>query len=244
MSEQKAYVDIEGCQVPVKIFREKRWNTRASLRAKYAILRIPSGFSHNQEREAIQWITDWLEQQFTKKPQLKEQFAERIYRDGDTLKVGPKTYTLRISYSDLKTHRANRFGEVLQIQLTKHDSPEHTKKSIQHLLSRVIAQDFKPMIVKRVLEINERYFQQPISGVKLNYSSSRWGSCSSNGNINLSTRLLFAPQPVIDYVIIHELAHRIEMNHSPKFWALVARAMPDYKQKERWLADYGHLCRF
>ena len=205
---------------------------------------MPANLSPSQEKEAVQWITDWLEQQFAKKPQLRDQFTERFYQDGDTLQVGVKIYTLRISYSELKTHRAKRQGDTLYLQLTQFDSPEHTQKSIQHLLSRVIAQDFKPDIVKRVLELNERFFQQPVSGVKLNYSSGRWGSCSASGSINLSTRLLFAPQAVIDYVIIHELAHRIEMNHSPRFWALVERAMPDYKQKEKWLTEYGHLCRF
>ena len=73
----------------------------------------------------------------------------------------------------------------------------------------------------------------------MKYNHSNWGSCSSKGNINLSTRLLFAPDDVIDYVIIHELAHRIEMNHSPRFWKLVSDAMPDYKEKEKWLKVHG-----
>jgi predicted metal-dependent hydrolase len=80
--------------------------------------------------------------------------------------------------------------------------------------------------------------------VRLKYLHSRWGSCSSSSNINLSTRLLFAPEGVIDYVIIHELAHLQELNHSPRFWRLVAEAMPDYQLKEKWLKDNGHLCDF
>jgi len=69
-------------------------------------------------------------------------------------------------------------------------------------------------------------------------------SCSSKSNINLSTRLLFAPSDVIDYVIVHELTHLIEMNHSQKFWNLVKSVMPNYKQKEKWLKEYGKLCDF
>ncbi|MCB0682671.1 MAG: M48 family metallopeptidase, partial [Saprospiraceae bacterium] len=63
-------------------------------------------------------------------------------------------------------------------------------------------------------------------------------------NINLSTRLLFAPPKVIDYVIIHELAHLVEMNHSRRFWDLVAAAMPDYEEQEKWLKKFGHRCDF
>ena len=62
--------------------------------------------------------------------------------------------------------------------------------------------------------------------------------------MNLSTRLLFAPKDVIDYVIIHELAHLYEMNHSKKFWNIVSQVMPNYKEKEKWLSKNGRLCDF
>jgi predicted metal-dependent hydrolase len=78
----------------------------------------------------------------------------------------------------------------------------------------------------------------------LKYNQTNWGSCSTRGNINLSTRLLFAPDDVIDYVIIHELAHLLEMNHSNRFWNIVKKAMPEYREKEVWLKKNGHLCDF
>lgn len=68
---------------------------------------------------------------------------------------------------------------------------------------------------------------------------SRWGSCSSNGNLNFNWRLIMAPAPVLDYVVVHELAHRFEMNHSPLFWQRVAAVMPDYQVHRDWLRQYG-----
>lgn len=67
----------------------------------------------------------------------------------------------------------------------------------------------------------------------------RWGSCSSRGGINFSWRLILAPRPVLDYVVIHELAHLRELNHSPRFWALVAAHCPDYAQHRAWLNQHG-----
>ena len=67
----------------------------------------------------------------------------------------------------------------------------------------------------------------------------RWGSCSSNGNLNFNWRLVLAPVPVLDYVVIHELAHRREMNHSSRFWEIVGEMMPDYQIHKRWLRDHG-----
>lgn len=107
-----------------------------------------------------------------------------------------------------------------------------------------MAADFLPEIRKRVFELNDLYFQQPIQDVRLKYNSTNWGSCSAGRNINLSTRLLFAPDDVRDYVIIHELAHLVELNHSDRFWKLVSEVMPDYEEKEKWLRKNGHLCEF
>jgi len=63
----------------------------------------------------------------------------------------------------------------------------------------------------------------------------RWGSCSARGTISLNWRLIQAPSHVVDYLIIHELMHRREMNHSTRYWKLVARAFPDYRRAEEWL---------
>lgn len=67
----------------------------------------------------------------------------------------------------------------------------------------------------------------------------RWGSCSSKGNLNFNWRLVLAPVPVLDYVVIHELAHRREMNHSSRFWDIVGEMMPDYRIYRKWLWEHG-----
>ncbi len=72
----------------------------------------------------------------------------------------------------------------------------------------------------------------------------RWGSCGSNGNLNFSWRLIMTPLIIIDYVVIHELAHLEELNHSKRFWNKVASIMPDYKRHRDWLKKNGHLLNF
>ena len=75
--------------------------------------------------------------------------------------------------------------------------------------------------------------------VSVKDQKSLWGSCSRAGNLNFSWRLRLAPPEVLDYVVVHELAHRLEMNHSPRFWAHVARLCPDYKARRKWLRLNG-----
>ena len=71
--------------------------------------------------------------------------------------------------------------------------------------------------------------------ITLRAQRTRWGSCSGKGNLNFNCLLMLAPENVRDYVVVHELCHRLHMNHSPAFWAAVAAAMPDYAVHRAWL---------
>ena len=70
-------------------------------------------------------------------------------------------------------------------------------------------------------------------------TASRWGSCSARGDLSFSWRLILAPHRVLDYVVAHEAAHLVEMNHSARFWRLVGRLMPDYEGERAWLKRHG-----
>ncbi len=80
--------------------------------------------------------------------------------------------------------------------------------------------------------------------VAIKEQKSRWGSCSRKGNLNFNWRLLLAPLPVLDYVVVHELCHLRELNHSPRFWSLVAQRCPDYASQRRWLREHGRGLQF
>lgn len=75
--------------------------------------------------------------------------------------------------------------------------------------------------------------------IAIRAARTRWGSCSAQGNLNFHWKLILMPPEVLDYVVVHELAHRKEMNHSARFWAEVERILPDYKRRRKWLKDYG-----
>ena len=75
--------------------------------------------------------------------------------------------------------------------------------------------------------------------INIRAQHTRWGSCSSSGNLNFNCLLALVPSGVLDYVVVHELCHRIEMNHSPRFWREVGRVMPDYEDHKKWLRENG-----
>lgn len=75
--------------------------------------------------------------------------------------------------------------------------------------------------------------------ITIRNQKTRWGSCSSKGNLNFNCLLMLVPEEVLDYVIVHELCHRIEMNHSKRFWNEVEQILPDYKWRRKWLKEHG-----
>ncbi|RMF01464.1 MAG: M48 family peptidase, partial [Bacteroidetes bacterium] len=192
-----------------------------------------------------QRLIDWVHKQAQKREGLFARYKKADYQSGDILRVGQRQYQLCLEQvAGRKTCSGRIHAGHIHLTLSADYSQAERSKAIRHLLSRLVARDQLPLIRQRVYELNEQFFGKPIKDVKLKYTHSRWGSCSNSGNINLSTRLLFAPPDVIDYVIIHELAHLVELNHSHRFWAQVERAMPNYKEKESWLAEFGGQCDF
>ena len=241
---QKSFITYDGRPIMVKYYIEKRNNSRFSIGKKEAILRMPIGIRQAEQKRLISQFEKWVREQFDKIPELRTRFLGKEYKDGDELTLMHKTYIIHIKRANRKTHHATIKGQDVFIELSTFDDSPFIQKSIKTLLSRVIAQDNMPEIERRVDYWNDHFYQEKINTIRLKRNQSNWGSCSSNRNLNFSTRLLFAPSDVIDYVIVHELAHLKEMNHSPKFWNIVAGVMPDYKKKEHWLKENGHLCSF
>lgn len=108
-----------------------------------------------------------------------------------------------------------------------------TSEQIKELADQAV--EYIPKRVKYYAE-NENFVYNKITIKNL---VSRWGSCSTKGNLNFNCLLMLTPDYVIDYIVVHELCHLREMNHSEKFWAEVEKIMPDYQRAELWLKQNG-----
>ena len=118
------------------------------------------------------------------------------------------------------------YGESVESEyLTNEEIKKLADKSLQHIPKRV------SYYAKQIGVTYEK--------ITIRNQKTRWGSCSSKGNLNFNCLLMLTPPEVIDYVIVHELCHRKEMNHSRVFWAEVEKVIPNYKEQVKWLKENG-----
>ncbi|MEY4691132.1 MAG: hypothetical protein RIT19_1457 [Verrucomicrobiota bacterium] len=115
-------------------------------------------------------------------------------------------------------------------RLKERDLPARARAALQRLAQRELPQ--------RVQELSATH-GIPVSTISVRAQRTRWGSCSPRGEISLNWRLVQVPEWVRDYVILHELAHRRHLNHSPRFWQEVERLCPGYEAAEAWLRETG-----
>ena len=147
---------------------------------------------------------------------------------------------LRTSNAEIQAFiRKNR--EWIDTHLAKAHEREKAKGSVRKLTEneiRTLAEQAKKVIPERTA------YYAGLIGVKygritIRRQRTRWGSCSSKGNLNFNCLLMLTPPEVIDSVVVHELCHRKEMNHAEKFYAEVLQVYPDYKKWNKWLKDNG-----
>lgn len=190
---------------------------------------LPKILIDNFVAEHETWITN-------KRKDLRAQVAKK----DDSLKIFGETYQLKFVYKpDLQS------GFVLAQKTLFYNSslyalsPKKTSKltnAENAKLERFLRQTIRQYVSMRVPQLHaQMQIAKPLGRITIKDQTSRWGSCSSDGNLNFNYHLVHYSPAIIDYVLIHELAHLVHLNHSDKFWALVAKYDGAYKSHRRAL---------
>ena len=161
----------------------------------------------------------------------RKTIAIQILPDGNVLVRAPK----RMRMDDVRRFVDSKAGWI-ETHLSNRTEQNQQKFTDQEM--KVLREKARILVTERV-----QYFA-PLIGVTYNQiviraQHTRWGSCSSKGNLNFNCLLALVPIEVLDYVVVHELCHRKELNHSDRFWNEVAKILPDYKVCKKWLRDHG-----
>jgi len=216
-----------GDQLQYQLERRQRRTVGLKITSTGLVIHAPKRISQSHLESIIVLKADWIRRKLAsltanKIPEIQWQHGEQLLFLGNSI-------TLTVEHN-LRSKAVEYEPGVLQLAMPAHDN--------QTLVARKVIQWYKKQALSdftRRLEIFSSKLGVSFASLSLSNAHSRWGSCNSKKEIRLNWRLLQAPPHIINYVVCHELAHLIEMNHSAKFWATVASIFPDYKSAEKEL---------
>ncbi len=215
-----------------KLIRSRRRSIGLMINAQAElIVRAPLWIASHEIERFVSQKEDWILQKqdmFRNRPKKSpKQFIE-----GEEFLFLGRTYPLRI-VDDLAK------AIVLDGELKVHKAVVNIADHMNIWYRNQALETFKERVKHYATLTGLSY-----SSIKVNDARTRWGSCSYRDTLNFTWRLIMAPARVVDYVVVHELMHLKQRNHSRKFWMEVAAIIPDYKEDERWLKNNGHLLHF
>ena len=156
----------------------------------------------------------------------RKTLALEITRDGQLKVRAPYKVSRKEIQNFVKSKESWIFKHLKRIEETKAEQPEPlSSEEIEKLVQKAL------QVLPEKVEHYARIIGVTYGRITIRNQKTRWGSCSSKGNLNFNCLLMLAPSEVLDYVVVHELCHRKEMNHSSDFWKEVEYIMPDYQER-------------
>jgi predicted metal-dependent hydrolase len=231
MARSRASTELIEPPFPLPVpleFRRSRRARRLSLRVDSArgrvVLVAPHSVGHHSALDFLKRYEGWLRARIAGLPQA------RPFADGVTIPLLGIPHLIRGDASRRRGLIVHGDGT-----LTVPGAPEHLPRRVTDFLKAEARREIGARARAKAMLV-----QRTVKALTLRDTRSRWGSCSSSGRLAFSWRLILAPEFVLDYVVAHEVAHLVEMNHSPRFWKLCAELTESNPKAARaWLKQHG-----
>lgn len=220
---------VAGRALPLRVVenaRAKRLTLRIDAGGRGLRVTVPPGLRESEVDRFLDRHRGWLELKLARLP------------DRPQLRAGVKL-PLR-GRPHLIVHRPGKRGTVTAGEeeglpaLYVHGEARHLPRRLADFLKREAKKEIEPLVARHTATIGKR-----ARAVRFKDTSSRWGSCTADGTLSFSWRIMMAPPAVIDYLVAHEVAHLREMNHGPDFWALCRDLCPRTDEARAWLKRNG-----
>ena len=191
------------------------------------VVSVPKELSEYRIKKLIKDKTPWIR---LKLKECKPNFSipSKEYVSGETISYLGRNYKLKIIEGNQASIKLK--GQYLLTTIT--DKSSHN--DVYSLIQSWYISHATEKLMEKTNRLAKAIGVKPIS-IKVKNYKSRWGSCSSKGDVSYNWKIMQAPSSVIDYVVIHELCHLIEHNHSSKFWNMVEKYCPEWKKSKEWL---------
>lgn len=228
--------------IPYEERKSKRIK-RISIRVTPDKVRV-SAPARATKREILAFIdknSEWILENWSKLQETIHKPSLRFYESGVKVPYLGKDLEVLITETEQRMIKIRYETESysLSIAIPQEISHEQKQEAIRGILEKWYKQKTRGIFQEK-LDAWSRVMGLTYNQFRLKEQKTRWGSCSSLGNINLNWRAVMAPESVIDYLVIHELSHLKYLNHSQEFWNFVARYCPEHAANKKWLRENGH----
>ncbi len=220
---------VGGRVLPLTIVenaRAKRLTLRVDAGGRGLKVTIPPGVHTNEVNSFLRRHSDWLEERVAQLPNRPK------VRPG--IKIPVRGIPHRIVHEPERRGATRARKGELGPELVVHGERAHLSRRVADFLKREAKREIEPLVTKHAGRCRKR-----AKSIRYKDTTSRWGSCSADGNLSFSWRIMMAPPVVIDYLVAHEVAHLVELNHGADFWKLCERLCPRTGEAKDWLARNG-----
>lgn len=229
---------VPGIDIPIEVSRSRRRKT-IGISVKLdgsVVVNAPKRLSQKRVAEALQRKAMWIEGKRRKVREMSARFSmNHRFVSGESVWYLGEELSLQVrSDATSRVPQVTLAGTTLEVVLAA-DLPDEVRDSLVAWY-RQHAQDY---LTERVVHYGERVGLTP-NGVSIAEWRRKWGQCKTDSqNLRFNWRIIQTPPTVVDYLVVHELMHLRESNHSREFWHLVRSILPDYEERRRWLKDWG-----
>ena len=225
-------IKYENKTIAYTVNKAKVKNFYISIQNGEVVIKAPWYVTSSQIQDVVEskrkWIMEKLEE-YQKSPRKAKE-----YLDGEKFQILGEEYSLNIYYKDINNAILNvengKIVIILPLRYAEEDNTDQIKKMIDKMYYMVAERE-----VEAAMEKTRKMVGLAPEEYRIKKTKSVWGSCSSNRKITINQNLMMYSRKAVEYVVLHEVCHLKYMNHSKKFWEMVERYMPDYKEAEKEL---------
>jgi len=198
----------------------------------------PVSMDDNEIILLVEKKRNWIFEKFETFQRLAQIKVERELISGEKLLFRGEDYPLKIIDVEGRIPSVNLKDGQLWVSINRDVPSEKRREIVRKKLEQWYKSKAKELIYERLALFTDKIGVK-VNTVRFKNQKTRWGSCSQRGNLNFNWKLVMAPTDIVDYVVVHELCHFIQMNHSKEFWQLVGNQIPDHNERRKWLKENG-----
>ncbi len=231
----------------VEVVRTGNRNAYARVSNGKIIISVPRRIGSREAERVVQGLYARIRKSIERNPYHYMQNGKdgiMDFKEGEAINALGKEFQVRVFDCNARLGSSIIVGNEIRAFVPSYMNGHERKEAVSYLARMSLTKALRNDVAERVNALNSMHFGSRLGKIRITKANSRWGSCSKKRgsdsySISINFKLLLMEEKLLEYVIVHELAHTMQLNHSKRFWDIVEGALPDYRKRRRALRNAG-----